>query len=832
MKAEFSNSRRIIEKWFESKKWKPFEFQVEAWDRYIEGKSGLIHSSTGSGKTFGILLGEVIKALEEGSRNESGDAAPRKNYEPLTIIWITPLRALALDTFNTIKKLIEELNLNWSIELRTGDTDTNTRRRQKTKLPTLLITTPESLSILHSYENSDRLFETLKSVIIDEWHELMGSKRGVMTELLLARLKRHNPDLSVWGLSATLGNLQTALSTLLGSSSDNGIIIEGKVDRVVEIKTLLPDKIDRFPWAGHLGINMLEGVIQVISDYRTSLLFTNTRSQAEIWFNSILNRRPDWAGIIALHHGSLDKKQRLAVEGLLREGKLKCVVCTSSLDLGVDYSPVEVVLQVGSPKGIARLLQRAGRSGHSPGRKSRVYCVPTNSFELIEFSAAKKGIAGSFIEDRNPYRLSLDVLVQHVVTLASGSGFEAEQMFEEIRTTHAFKHITDEEWKWVLDFITRGGPSLKAYEDFKRVIEESGRYKMKDKNLVKKHRLSIGTISSDTQLIVKFLNGGRLGSIEENFISKLKKGDTFIFSGRSLEFVTLKDMTVYVRRSSNSKGPIPQWMGGRMPLSTQLAELVRERFTELKSGKIVDEELKILKPLIELQRSWSELPDSSKLLIERIKTREGYHLFVYPFEGKLVHEGLASLIGYRISKIKDITFSAATNDYGFELLSDQPIPLGSDNIRKIFTADNLLDDILDSLNMSEMAKRQFRDIARISGLIFQGYPGSRKRAGQLQASSGLFYEVFKKFDSGNLLLRQASNEVLQNQLEHKRIKETLYRIQKLEIKLVDLPYITPLAFPLLVNRLRERMSSEKLIQRVSRMTLQLEKHADRTIKSK
>ncbi len=821
---EFKHSK-IILNWFHSKSWEPFPFQYEVWEEYLKGKSGLIHASTGTGKTYAVFLAAVIEFLSESNYKKIEGKIDRKKTEPIRILWITPLRALATDTLQALQKPVDELKLNWSVEKRTGDTSSSIRARQAVKLPTVLITTPESLSLLLSYEKSSSFFKNIKMVVVDEWHELIGSKRGVLTELCLARLRKRNPRLKLWGLSATLGNTEKAMETLLGNESSKGKLIKGHIPKEIKIETVIPNVIERFPWAGHLGMSLLPQVLKKIEEAESSLVFTNTRSQTEIWYQAILKARPNWAGLIALHHGSINKEERKAVENFLREGKMKCVVCTSSLDLGVDFSPVDRVIQIGSPKGIAKLLQRAGRSGHQPGRESNIICVPTNAFELIEFAAVRSAIEKGFVEPRISLRNSLDVLSQHLITIALGGGFKSEELFDEVKTANAFKNLSDEEWNWILDFITKGGPALRAYPDYSKVVKEDDLFIVKNKMIARRHRMSIGTITGDSMMMVQFLKGGKLGTVEESFISRMKPGDNFIFAGRNLEYVRIKDMTVWVRIASKNKGPIPQWMGGRMPLSTELSAEVREKFDEANEGIFITEEMKAVKPVLDLQSRWSIIPKANEILIEKVKTREGFHLFFYPFEGKLVHEGLASLYAFRISKIKPITFSISTNDYGFELLSAQEIPLDKAIDKNLISKKNLLEDIWESLNSSEMAKRQFREIARIAGLVFQGFPGNNKNIRQLQASSGLFFEVFAKYDPENLLLKQAYKEVLEKQLEQSRLSSTLTRMENSKIKIVYSEHPTPMSFPIMVNRFREKLSSEKLSDRVKRMQVKLEKAA-------
>ncbi len=810
--------------WFKGRGWSPFEFQREAWDAYLQGKSGLIHAPTGIGKTYAAWFGTLMEWIAEWRQN-SGE--PPENTAPaLRILWVTPLRALATDIQAALLQVVEDFGLTWTVECRTGDTARAVKNRQKKRLPTVLVTTPESLNLLLSYPGARQKFSRIRLVVADEWHELMGSKRGVLAELALARLKSWNRRLRIWGLSATLGNTESAMQVLLGDAARHGCLIRGLQPKSFVVESILPRQMERFPWAGHLGLKLLPRVLEKIDSAETTLVFTNTRSQTEIWFQAILEARPDWAGRFALHHGSLDRSERETVEAALRNGHLKGVVCTSSLDLGVDFMPVDLVIQIGSPKGIARLMQRAGRSGHRPLETSRIICVPTHALELIEVAAARTFVDIGNIEPRNPVILPLDVLAQHLVTMALGDGFRPAEMYRELQRTHAFRDLSRQQFDWVLDFVSTGGSSLGAYAEFNKITLKNGRYAVTDKKIAARHRMNIGTITADASILVKYANGRRLGSVEERFVTKLKRGDVFVFAGRLLEFIRIKDMTLWVRKSRSRKGPIPQWMGGRMPLSTELACAVRDQLDHAARGVYDSVEMEALRPIMELQARWSTIPGREDLLIEKWVSREGHHLFIFPFEGHLVNEGLGALMAYRLSRSTPLTLSIALNDYGLELLSEREIPLKPFEDLSIFSTERLLEDILESVNAAEMGRRQFREIARVAGLVFQGYPGKHKSSGQIQASSSLLYNVFQRYEPENLLFKQSTREVLERQLEFHRLSSSLCRMARAKLKLIETDQLTPLAFPIMVNRLRSRVSSEKLADRVKRMQLKLEKKAN------
>jgi len=825
-----------LDAWFVSRGWKAFKFQRDVWKAVAQGQSGLLHATTGSGKTYAVWLG-ILMRFTAVAQSIRAQAAPESGVKrkpvgaPLTVLWITPMRALAADTQRALQSPLDVLQANgcfalWTTGARSGDTSSAERSAQNTRLPTVLVTTPESLSLLLSRADAAAALGSVQAVVVDEWHELLGNKRGVQTQLALARLKTFNPALVMWGMSATLGNLTEAMHALLGQTE--GTLVQGAVPKKLIIDTLLPDVAARFPWAGHLGLTMLPQVIGEIALSATCLVFTNTRSQAELWYQAILQAQPDWAGVIALHHGSLDRSVREWVEAGLKSGELRAVVCTSSLDLGVDFLPVERVLQIGSPKGVARLLQRAGRSGHAPGRPSRITLVPTHSLEIIEAAAARAAVAAGNIEVRSSPQQPLDVLVQHLVTVALGGGFVPDALLHEVRSTAAYADLSDDSWAWALGFVHKGGESLAAYPDYQRVAPDaSGTWRVPSALLARRHRMNIGTIVSDASMAVQYVNGAKLGTVEESFAARLKPGDCFNFGGRLLELVRIHDMTAWVRKATGKRAAVPRWSGGRMPLSTTLASSMIEQLALAASGHFESPELKRVQPLLELQQQWSALPTPQTLLAEVLTSRDGTHLFLYPFAGRNVHLGLASLLAWRAAQITPRTFSMAVNDYGFELLCAEPVDWSKLLLAFINPAQPamLLEEVLASLNAGELAQRRFREIARVSGLVSQGYPGEKRSNKQLQASSSLFYEVFRKYDAGNLLLAQANTELLAEELDIARLQLSLERMAAQQLLVQPIARPTPFSFPLMVERLREKLSNESMADRIARMVQQLEQDA-------
>ncbi|WP_158975359.1 ligase-associated DNA damage response DEXH box helicase [Cellulophaga sp. L1A9] len=815
----------IAETWFQENNWKPFKFQKDTWKAFLQGKNGLLNAPTGSGKTYALWFPIILNYIK------SNPAYKTKHKKGLKAIWITPLRALSDEIRQSAERVAADLGTQMTVGIRTGDTSTKERTAQKKQMPDLLITTPESLQLLLATKGYDKLFKDCTAIVVDEWHELLGTKRGVQMELALSRLKTVSKNLRIWGISATIGNLDQAREVLLGTDSkalENSVLIKAKLNKKITVKSIIPKKMETFPWRGHLGLHLLEAIIPIINNSKTTLLFTNTRSQCEIWFQKILEKHPEYAGEIAMHHGSINKETRLWVEQAIRNANLKAVVCTSSLDLGVDFAPVETVIQIGGPKGVARFLQRAGRSGHRPGKESVIYFLPTHAIELIEASALQEAVKHTVVEDRIPYLNSYDVLLQYLTTLAISDGFYPDEIYQEVTKTFCYQALSKEQWQWLLNFLVLGSQSLQTYDEYKKVeIEEDGKFKVHNKGIAMRHRFQIGTIVSDANLKVRYQKGGFIGSIEEFFVSKLSPGDIFTFAGRNLEFIRIKDMQVHVRNSTKKTNKIPSWMGGRLTFSAQMSELLREELYKASANhltkKEIGPELIALEPVFTQQRKESIVPKPNEFLIETFKTRDGYHHIFYPFEGRFVHEAMGSLLGYRISLLSPITFSLAFNDYGFELLSDQEIDLQQVLDNDLFSTDFMLSDLQKSLNATEMARRKFRDIAVISGMVFTGYPNKGIKMKHLQSSSQLLFDVFRDYEADNLLFQQAFTETFEHQLEEGRLRLALERIAQQEIVWKACQKPTPFSFPIITDRLREKLSSEKLADRIKRMTAILTK---------
>jgi ATP-dependent Lhr-like helicase len=801
-------SLKPVLNWFARQGWQPLPFQMETWQAYLAGKSGLIQVPTGSGKTYAAVMGTIAEML----------AAPKSG---LQLLYLTPLRALSRDIEQSIRRPISDMGWNLRVESRTGDTSSSQKSRQLKAMPEILITTPESLSLMLSYKGSRDLFRSLQCIILDEWHELMSTKRGTQTELCLSHLRSLCPNLKTWAVSATLGNIEEAAQVAVGLGT-TPTIVQTDIQRQTSIKSILPESVDTFPWGGHLGLHLFQELVDALDIEKSTLIFTNTRFQAERWYQAIAFAMPDDLDKIALHHGSIDVKEREAIEAGLKAGDIKWVICTSSLDLGVDFQPVERVVQIGSAKNLARLLQRAGRSQHLPYGTSEIFFLPTNALELLEISAFRRGLAAGAIESRHPLQQPYDVLIQHLLTLACGDGFTVRETIAEIHQTVAYAKLTQDEFAWILEFITKGGKCLQAYPRYQKVIQEQGRYQVANAQIARMHRMSIGTITSNQAVQIRYMNQSKIGTVEESFVSRMKPGDVFFFAGKQLEFFMMKDMVVYVKAAKKKPAIIPTWTGENLAISDSLSTYLRQEIELVKAHQYATPEMQCLLPILAAQERISYLPAANELLIESCKTRDGQRLYVFPFEGRFVHEGLGFLWGYRFAKQQQATFTISVNDYGFEILAPKQYPFQELFSVSFFNLDALYEDIKASLNISELTARKFRGIAQIAGLVFKGYPSVKKTTNQLQISSSLIYEVFSKYEPESLLLKQAEQEVLDGQLEVHRLAHTLEQLHQLPLIWKETKRPSPFAFPLLVEGLSSRMSNESLLERIDRLKQQWE----------
>lgn len=802
-----SDGEKRLHEWFSEKNFRPWPFQEETWKAYYKNQSGLVHVPTGSGKTLAAFGGPLSDL-----RAKVG----------LQILYISPLRAVIRDIEKAVIDVCRIVCPDAVIESRTGDTSSKIRARQAKRLPDILLTTPESLSLMLTRADFREKMKNLNAVILDEWHELLGSKRGVQVELALSHLRPIQPKMRVWALSGTIANLEEAARYAVGIG-ETAHLVSHAMKRPVRITTIVPEDASRLPWAGHLGLKMLPEVLAILEEERSTLIFTNTRSQAELWFQAILNSRPEMAGALALHHSSLDAKTRIFVEESLKNGTMKWVVCTSSLDLGVDFGQVERVIQIGSAKGVARLLQRAGRANHRPNEACAVSFVPTQAMEALEIAAVRSAIAKKSIEPRRPPRGAIDVLEQHLVTLACGEPFVPDEVFKEVTGTVSYSELSREAFDWVLNHLTHGG-ALSSYPQFLKLKFVDGKIQIASPTVLRFHRMSIGTIVSDAMMSVHLTNRKRIGSAEERYLARMKPGDKFLFAGRTLEFVAIRDMKAYARPSRGKTTYTPRWLGGKLPISDSLCTELRELLGQVSEGNdsnFSPEEDSVLAPMWRVQKTVSLIPGAQEVLIEITRSREGAHFFLFPFEGRLVHEGLAAILAYRLSRLHKGSFGLSMNDYGVELLSEDgafPFRKFFENQRDwLFREEEMLEDLTRSIQLGEFARRHFREIARVSGMTFQGYPGAEKTTRQMHVSSALIFDVLARYEPGNLLFQQSEREVLERQFEWDRMKLALRRMRLSKLRIVDTERFSPFSFSLVFERMAAKVSSETLQERLARM---------------
>lgn len=788
----------VILQWLSSKGWSQLPFQKSAWEKIYAGESGLISVPTGAGKTYAAYLPALSKLHEN----------PKKGIQ---ILYISPLKALAKDLELALNEPIIDLNLPYRVEKRTGDTSASLKNRQKKSPPEILLTTPESLSLLLAQKDAAAMFVNVQMIIVDEWHELLGSKRGVLLELCLARIKNWNSKAQIWALSATIGNLEEAAKVCVGI--DRSLtLVTAEMRREVIIESILPQSMEKLPWIGYLGIHMLPLVVDKLDPNLPTLIFTNTRSQAERWFQGLLEAKPEWKSLIALHHGSIDKASRALIEENIKSGLLSFVVCTSALDLGIDFPQVQKVIQIGSPKSISRLIQRAGRSAHRPLTPCHISLVPTHALQLLEMKAYKMALNAQIIENRCPLKKCYDVLLQHIITCAIGGGIEKIAFYNEIKKTVCFADLSMEEYELCLEFLMTGGRAFTAYSEYKKLVLHEGLLTVDDPQIIRRHKMNIGTITSDPSVSIKLLRGKSLGTIEESFISQLKQNDNFLFGGKRLKLVNYRDLTAHVRLTNDENTQAAVWGGTGLPFSAPLGHILRKALDK----KEPQQENVLLEELFAIQSANSHLPQENELLIEIVKSREGWHLFLFPFEGKTIHEGLALVIAHRLSKAMPSTLIISCNDYGFELLSKNPYDEKMLN-SALFEPFNCYNELEDLINLHEASKAAFREIARISGLVFQGFPGKHKSNRQLQMSTGLLFEVLEKYDSENLLLKQAKKETLDKYFAQNRLLRVFERLQASSLIIKHPSRFTPFSLPLFVERVSQRLSTETLAERIKQI---------------
>lgn len=815
--------------WIKTQSIAPARFQHQAWKSFETGHSGLIAAPTGSGKTLAAIGGPLIHAMAWASVDSS-------KYG-VRILWITPLRALASDTRRHLLAPVEVLLPHWRCAMRTGDASAKDRAASQKGKAQLLVTTPESLAILLSSEAGSASFESVQAVVVDEWHELLPSKRGVLLQLNLARLRRLSPRVQVWGLSATIGNLDEALKVLVRErEAEQCVVIQDQRSKPFDLETLLPPDTVRLPWAGHLGLANIGEVLKRVLAKQSSIIFTNTRAQAELWFTALSSIWPLEAETIAIHHGSLDQAMRHKVEEGLRQHTLRCVVATSSLDLGVDFPAVDLVIQVGGAHSVARTVQRAGRAKHRPGVPIHITAVATQALDVCEFAATRALAQQQAFESRPPLSLCLDVLSQHAMSMSLAKGFDAQALFDEVRSTAAFEHLDVANWQEVIDFLVRGGHALDAYPQYRRLRrDDNQRYVPVDAKVARRHRMAIGTITEQSMVQVQFLRGARLGSVEEAFISKLKPGDVFNFAGRSLLLFRVEGLTAWVRKSPKAGTLTPAWTGGFLPFSNRVGQSMKALLAQAQYGSQdkLEPEMQYLQPLLALQNQRSHVPRSTELLIEMVPTAEKSRRaqkgdaastawFIYPFAGRVMHEGLALLLAHRLAKLQPNTFTWACNHIGCMLMPAVAMDVEGLDWPALLTSEHLAEDLAAAVNFSEIARRRFREIAQIAGLLNAKIPGMSFNTRQLQVSSGLLFDVLSKYDADHILLQAARHEAIYRDLQLSDLKALLQGLGTQTVVMRRTVKHTPFSFGIWAESMRGQLTNESWLDRIRRMAQKLE----------
>ena len=813
----------IFLRWFASRGWSPREHQLALLEKAREDRSALLIAPTGAGKTLAGFLPTLVE-LSAGSGTFASIGRSVKRSRGLHTLYISPLKALAVDIARNLETPIAEIGLPIKVETRTGDTPVSRRQRQRRYPPDILLTTPEQLALLLSSDDAPFLFSSLRRIVLDELHALVTSKRGDLLSLGLARLWRLAPQLRAIGLSATVAEPEQLSRFLVpqqsGERQSADIVVAGGA-AAPEVEML--DTRERLPWAGHSARHALGEIYDLIKNNKTTLVFVNTRSQAEMLFQDLWRMNDDGLAI-ALHHGSLDVAQRRKVEDAMAKGKLRGVVCTSSLDLGVDWGDVDLVINVGAPKGASRLMQRIGRANHRIDEASRAVLVPANRFEVLECRVAIDAVAEN-AQDTPPLRTgALDVLAQHVLGCACGEPFVADALYEEVRTAAPYADLNRTDFDDVVDFVATGGYALKTYERFARIKQaKDSRWRVTNPKVRQSYRLNVGTIVEEAMLKVRLVRsraggsgstgavarGGRmLGEIEEYFIEGLSVGDTFVFGGEVVRYEQMSEDQVYVSRANDSDPKVPSYMGGKFPLSTYLAERVRNLLADKRAWKGLPEQVR---DWLSLQAHLSRVPGARELVVETFPRGNKHYLVCYPFEGRLAHQTLGMLLTRRLERARARPLGFVANEYALAIwgLGDASsmIRQGRLDLNALFDPDMLGDDLEAWLAESALMKRTFRTCALISGLIARRFTSEEKTRRQVLFSTDLIYDVLRKHQPDHVLLRAARADAATGLLDLRRLSDMLTRI-KGRITHRELDRVSPLAVPVMLEIGREAVYGE------------------------
>ncbi len=776
--------------WFTARGWRPRPYQLAVLQWTQAGQSVLLTAPTGGGKTLAGFLPSLCELMR-------GDGTAQANGR-LHTLYLSPLKALAVDVRRNLEAPIAEMAVPIRVESRTGDTPQSRRQRQRRNPPHMLLTTPEQLALLLSYRDAAKYFSRLRYVVIDELHALVANKRGDLLALGLARLASMAPAARQVGLSATVA-APARMARFLDCAGPVAVVDGGPGPRP-EIKVMAASA--RVPWSGHMTLHAMADIYDAIRGQQTTLVFVNTRAQAEVVFNHLWRLNEDTLAI-ALHHGSLDVGQRRKVEAAMVRGDLRAVVCTSTLDLGIDWGAVDLVIQVGAPKGLSRLVQRIGRANHRLDEPSRALLVPSNRFEVLECQAAAQAVMDGELDGDPPRRGGLEVLAQHILGTACGGPFHADELYGEVRQVAPYAGLSRDSFNAVLDYVATGGYALRQYERYARLsLDEQGRYDVAGPRVARQYRLNVGTIVQEPMIKVRLKRGRNLGQIEEWFIDQLVVGDTFAFAGEILRFEGMRETTATVSRTAGVEARVPSYYGGKFPLSTYLAARVRALLADDKARKHLPAPVR---DWLALQCRRSILPGPDGLLVEGFPRGGKHYLVCYPFEGRLAHQTLGMLLTRRMERAGHRPFGFVASEYALAVWSLNQV----DDVDLLFGEDMLGDDLEEWLAESNLMKRTFRNVALIAGLIDRRHPGQEKTGRQMTFSSDLIYDVLRKYEPGHILLRATQADAVTGFLDIGRLGEMLARVQG-RIQLRQLDRVSPLAVPLMLEIGREAVHGDSM----------------------
>jgi ATP-dependent Lhr-like helicase len=783
--------------WFASRGWSPRAHQLAMVERAQAGRDALLIAPTGGGKTLAGFLPSLIALSERPPSN-----TPRG----LHTLYISPLKALAVDVERNLGAPIAQMGLDVIAESRTGDTGISRRQRQRVKPPDILLTTPEQLALLCAWEGARLYFESLECVILDEIHTLHSSKRGDLLALDLARIATFAPNLRRVGLSATVDDPEVIKAWMANHGPEGGNasidLVRGPAGAEPIVDMLLSE--GRVPWSGHTAQHAMQEVYDVIRGAKTALVFVNTRFQAEFAFQELWKLNED-ALPIALHHGSLAAEQRRKVEAAMSRGELRAVVCTSTLDLGIDWGDVDLVIQLASPKGASRMVQRIGRANHRLDEPSRALFVPANRFEMLECQAAREAIAENKLDGDPPRVGALDVLAQHVMGCACSEPFDLLQLYDEVRTAGPYRDLIWEDFEQVVDFVSTGGYALKTYDRFRRIVKgPDGLWRVRNPETAQRHRLNVGAIVSPAMLAVRIASrrgqaGRKIGEIEEGMVEMLEPGETFVFAGQVWRLVGVTNMDVLVQAAPGADPKMPSWGGSKFALSTYLAKRVRQLMFDQAHWQVLPPDVR---EWLEAQRDRSLIVEEDELLLETFQRGHRHFMVCYPFEGRLAHTTLAMLLTRRLERMGAGPLGFVCNDYALAVWA--ATPLDALDFGELFAEDMLGDDLEAWLAESFMMKRAFKGCAIIAGLIERRFPGQQQKSGrQVTFSTDLIYDVLRRHQPDHLLLRCARDDAATGLVDVARLGLLLARI-KGKIRHAALEHLSPFSVPILLEIGKER----------------------------